>query len=62
MFGFFSVAVSLLVEQFSLNCLYARLNNETGEWKHHSNPDYRERKWLGNISYGEDGSFNFTDK
>ena len=26
-------------------------NNETGEWKHHSNQVFKERKWLGNISY-----------
>ncbi len=42
--------------------LISRLNNETGEWKHHTNLEYRERKWLGNISYGPDGKFNFTDK
>ncbi len=39
-----------------------RLNNETGEWKHHSNLEYRERKWLGNISYGAEGAFSFSDK
>ena len=42
--------------------LFSRLNNETGEWKHHTNLEYRERKWLGNISYGPDGKFSFTDK
>jgi selenocysteine lyase/cysteine desulfurase/tRNA(Ile)-lysidine synthase TilS/MesJ len=38
-----------------------RFNNETGDWKHHANLEFKERKWLGNISYS-DGSFSFTDK
>ena len=26
-------------------------NNETGEWKHHTNQVFRERKWLGNFDF-----------
>ena len=25
-------------------------NNETGEWRHHSNQVFKERKWLGNFN------------
>lgn len=39
-----------------------RLNNETGEWKHHSNLEYKERKWLGNVYFNEDGEFCFADQ
>ncbi|CAB4061624.1 unnamed protein product [Lepeophtheirus salmonis] len=34
------------------------LNNETGEWKHHTNLVFKERKWLGNISYAS-GKFEY---
>ena len=26
-------------------------NNETGEWKHHTNQVFKERKWLGNFDF-----------
>ena len=39
----------------------SRFNNETGEWKHFDNLEYRERKWLGNISYAS-GKFEFRQK
>ena len=39
-----------------------RLNNETGEWKHFENIEYKERKWLGHITYNHEGQFSFTDK
>lgn len=29
------------------------LNPETGEWKHHTNNVFRDRKWLGSIRYTE---------
>ena len=38
----------------------SRFNNETGEWKHFDNLEYRERKWLGNISYAS-GKFEFRE-
>ena len=38
-----------------------RFNNETGEWKHFDNLEYRERKWLGNISYAS-GKFEFRQQ
>ena len=38
-----------------------RFNNETGEWKHFDNLEYRQRKWLGNISYAS-GKFEFRQK
>lgn len=37
-----------------------RFNNETGEWKHYKKLDFKERKWLGNISYAS-GSFSYAD-
>lgn len=37
------------------------MNNETGDWKHFSNLEFKERTWLGNISYA-DGTFKFHDK
>ena len=39
-----------------------RFNNETGEWKHHTNLGYRERKWLGNVSDSAEGGFTFSDR
>ena len=33
-------------------------NNETGEWRHHTNQVFRERRWLGNISYAS-GKFSY---
>ena len=36
-------------------------NNETGEWKHHTNQVFRERRWLGNISYSS-GKFSYASR
>lgn len=36
-------------------------NNETGEWRHHSNQVFHQRRWLGNISYA-DGSFKYVSR
>ena len=33
-------------------------NNETGEWRHHTNQIFRDRRWLGNISYSG-GAFSY---
>jgi hypothetical protein len=38
-----------------------RFNNETGEWKHFDNLEYKERKWLGHISY-DGGKMEFRGK
>merc|ERR1719412_37934 len=36
-------------------------NHETGEWKHHTNQVFKERKWLGNFDFkGGQVSFNHT--
>merc|ERR1712012_949164 len=35
-----------------------KFNNETGEWRHHTNQVFHERRWLGNISY-ENGRFSY---
>ena len=57
--------IDFVLEAVALTCEFAwklmpqyRFNNETGEWKHFDNLEYRERKWLGNISYAE-GKFQF---
>ena len=44
-----------------VNANASRFNNETGEWKHFDNLEYRERKWLGNISYAS-GKFEFRQQ
>ena len=36
-------------------------NNETGEWRHHTNQVFRERRWLGNISYAS-GKFSYDSR
>lgn len=36
-------------------------NNETGEWRHHTNQVFKERRWLGHISY-KSGAFLYRDK
>jgi selenocysteine lyase/cysteine desulfurase len=36
-------------------------NNETGEWRHHTNQVFRERRWLGNISYAK-GKFSYENR
>ena len=36
-------------------------NNETGEWRHHTNQVFRERRWLGNISYSS-GKFSYATR
>ena len=38
-----------------------KFNNETGEWRHHTNQVFRERRWLGNISY-ENGRFSYDPR
>jgi len=37
------------------------VDNQTGEWKHHSNALSKERKWLGAIRY-TDGKMLFSDR
>lgn len=37
------------------------LNPETGEWRHHTNSVFKERKWLGAIRY-TDGKMNATER
>ena len=60
--------VDFVLEALALTCESAwrlmpqyRFNNETGEWKHFDNLEYRERKWLGNISYAS-GKFEFRQQ
>ena len=38
-----------------------KFNNETGEWRHHTNQVFRERRWLGNISYAN-GQFSYDPR
>lgn len=37
------------------------LNPDTGEWRHHTNSVFKERKWLGSIRY-TDGRMNATER
>jgi len=37
------------------------LNPDTGEWRHHTNSVFKERKWLGSIRY-TDGKMNATER
>lgn len=37
------------------------LNPDTGEWRHHTNSVFKERKWLGAIRY-TDGRMNATER
>ncbi|XP_071641002.1 uncharacterized protein [Temnothorax longispinosus] len=37
------------------------LNPDTGEWRHHTNSIFKERKWLGSIRY-TDGRMNATER
>nr|XP_012216545.1 PREDICTED: uncharacterized protein LOC105668652 isoform X2 [Linepithema humile] len=37
------------------------LNADTGEWRHHTNSVFKERKWLGSIRY-TDGRMNATER
>ncbi|KAL6258977.1 hypothetical protein P5V15_008900, partial [Pogonomyrmex californicus] len=37
------------------------LNPDTGEWRHHTNSVFKERKWLGAIRY-TDGKMNATER
>ncbi|XP_047121332.1 uncharacterized protein LOC124804985 [Schistocerca piceifrons] len=37
------------------------LNPETGEWRHHTNTVFRERKWLGHIRY-TDGKMTVSER
>jgi len=37
------------------------LNPETGEWKHHTNNVFRDRKWLGSIRY-TDGKLSVPER
>ena len=36
-----------------------RFNNETGEWRHHSNSVFKDRRWLGHVSFAS-GELEFT--
>ena len=60
--------VDYILEAVAMTCERAwtllpqyRFNNETGEWKHFDDLDYKERKWLGSISYAS-GAFEFRGK
>ena len=33
------------------------MNNETGEWRHRTHLTFKDRKWLGHITY-KDGKFD----
>ncbi|XP_076620116.1 uncharacterized protein LOC143341240 [Colletes latitarsis] len=37
------------------------LNPDTGEWRHHTNSVFKERKWLGSIRY-TDGKMNASER
>ncbi len=37
-------------------------NNETGEWRHHTNLVFKERKWLGNFSFKAQSEENGVEK
>lgn len=37
------------------------LNPDTGEWRHHTNSVFKERKWLGSIRY-TDGKMNTSER
>ena len=36
-----------------------RFNNETGEWRHRTNSVFRDRRWLGHVSFSS-GQLSFT--
>ena len=36
-----------------------RFNNETGEWRHHTNSVFKDRRWLGHVSFSS-GQLVFT--
>eukprot|EP00090_Calanus_glacialis_P001177 TRINITY_DN10816_c0_g1_i1.p1 TRINITY_DN10816_c0_g1~~TRINITY_DN10816_c0_g1_i1.p1 ORF type:complete len:1070 (-),score=297.95 TRINITY_DN10816_c0_g1_i1:54-3263(-) len=36
-----------------------RFNNETGEWRHHTNSVFKDRRWLGHVSFSS-GELVFT--
>jgi len=36
-----------------------RFNNETGEWRHHTNSVFKDRRWLGHVSFAS-GELVFT--
>ena len=59
--GFVLDALEMIADQGWKLLPQYRMNNETGDWKHFSNLEYKERTWLGNISY-VDGTFKFNDK
>ena len=52
-------AVEMVVEDgWRLLPVY-RFNNETGEWRHHTNSVFRDRKWLGHVSFTS-GEMSFS--
>ena len=52
-------ALELVADQgWKLLPLY-RFNNETGEWRHRSNSVFRDRRWLGHVSFTA-GRLSFT--
>ena len=36
-----------------------RFNNETGEWRHHTNSVFRDRRWLGHVTFSS-GKMSFS--
>ena len=57
--AFILSAVEMVVNQgWKLLPVY-RFNNETGEWRHHTNSVFRDRKWLGHVSFTS-GEMTFT--
>ena len=34
---------------------FQRFNNETGEWRHQTNSVFRDRKWLGHVTFSSSG-------
>jgi len=56
---FILTAMELVVMQgWRLLPVY-RFNNETGEWRHKSNSVFKDRKWLGHVSFAS-GELEFT--
>jgi len=56
---FILTAIEMLaVDAWKLLPVY-RFNNETGEWRHHTNSVFKDRRWLGHVSFGS-GKLVFT--
>ena len=56
---FVLAALEMVVEDgWKLLPVY-RFNNETGDWRHHTNSVFRDRKWLGHVNFNS-GQLSFT--